>query len=37
MNHNIKKYNFEIGINTKIGKGVNIHHVNGIVIGMELR
>ncbi|MFU7590457.1 serine O-acetyltransferase [Priestia sp. RMT2NF4] len=32
-NGNIKKYGVEIGINTKIDGGVNLHHVNGIVIG----
>lgn len=32
-NGSIKKYGVEIGLNTKIEGGLNIHHVNGIVIG----
>ncbi|MBM7567321.1 hypothetical protein [Paenibacillus sacheonensis] len=32
-NGSIKKYGIEIGMNSKIGTGLNIHHVNGIVIG----
>ncbi|MEU2530060.1 hypothetical protein ABZ737_33750 [Streptomyces sp. NPDC013087] len=32
-NGNIKKYGVEIGINTDIQSGLNIHHINGIVIG----
>lgn len=32
-NGNIKKYSVELGLNSKIGEGFNIHHINGIVIG----
>lgn len=32
-NGNIKKYGVEFGLNSQIGAGLNIHHVNGIVIG----
>ncbi|PGS45141.1 serine acetyltransferase [Bacillus cereus] len=32
-NGSIKKYGVEIGLNSKIGGGLNIHHINGIVIG----
>lgn len=35
-NGNIKKYGVEIGLNTKIKGGLNIHHLNGVVIGTEV-
>ncbi|MCK1981941.1 MULTISPECIES: serine O-acetyltransferase [Peribacillus] len=35
-NGNMSKYGVEIGINTKIKGGFNIHHINGIVIGEEV-
>ncbi|MGH0940160.1 serine O-acetyltransferase [Bacillus mycoides] len=35
-NGNIKKYGIEIGLNSKIGGGCNVHHINGIVIGNDV-
>ncbi|MBU3570701.1 serine O-acetyltransferase [Priestia aryabhattai] len=36
-NGNIKKYGIEIGLNSRIDGGLHVHHVNGIVIGNNVR
>lgn len=36
-NSNIKKYGVEFGLTSRIKGGLNIHHINGIVIGEGVR